>query len=168
MVVAVVLLEQDVRRLDVAVDEPTLVCLVERSRDLGDDRRGARRIERAFARDELAQVLAVHVAHRQIQGALVLAGLVDRDDVRVVERGGDPRLALEASAETWVLGQLGRDELERDVAVELLLVGEVDDAHAATADQPLDLASCDLRARAGLVPDAHRSWTPSTHSVAVD
>ena len=155
MVVAVVLLEENVRRLDVAVDQPAVVGFVQCAGDLGHDRGGPGGIEAASARDELAQVLTVDVAHREVESAVVLPGLVHGDDMRVVERSGDSRLALEARAEARVLGELGGNQLERDVAVELLLAGEVDDTHAAAADQALDRAAGDLHALAGLVDDLH-------------
>jgi hypothetical protein len=47
----------------------------------------------------------------------VLAGGMHRDHVRVVERRGCPRLALEAGAELLVAGEIGGDHLERDRAL---------------------------------------------------
>src|SRR4029077_14074648 len=78
-----------------------------------------------------AQVAALDVAHRDVQGALLLARVVDRDDVRVVDRRREARLAHEALAERLILGELWRDELERDRAVEVELHGPIDHAHAA-------------------------------------
>jgi len=46
----------------------------------------------------------------------VLLDVVDDADVRVVERGGEPRLALEAREDARVRRQYGREELECDVA----------------------------------------------------
>ena len=56
----------------------------------------------------------------------------------MLQRGGHPRLAQEALPERHVLGQLRREQLQRDVAVEREIVGAVDDAHPAAADQRLD------------------------------
>ncbi len=111
--------DQDVRRLDVAMDEPAPVRGVERGRDLpGDPHRALRRQPAVRAVDQRAQVGALDVAHRQVQHALVLARLVDGHDVRVVDRGRELRLRLEAVAEVEVVGELGRDHLERDGPVE--------------------------------------------------
>ena len=63
----------------------------------------------------------------------------------MVERGGDPRLAQEALAEALVLGELGRDHLERDLAAEALLVGTVDRTHASAADERFDPVAGDRR-----------------------
>ena len=91
--------DQDVGRLDVAVHEPGGVRGVERVGDLGDDARGPRGLEAALAPQQPVQVGARHVAHDEVEVAVLLARRVDRDDVRVVDRRGQPRLALEALAE---------------------------------------------------------------------
>ena len=59
----------------------------------------------------------------------------------MVDRRGQPRLAHEALAERRVLGELRRDQLERDRPVEVELHGAVDDAHAAAAGDPDDAMS---------------------------
>ena len=63
----------------------------------------------------------------------------------MVERGCDPRLAQEALAEALVLGELGRDHLERDLAPEALFAGTVDRAHPPAADERLDPVAGDRR-----------------------
>src|SRR6185436_1153056 len=60
--------------------------------------------------------------------------VVDRADVRMVQRRGDSRFAPEAFERLGVRGQLGRQELERDLTAEPDVFGAVDDAHAAAAD----------------------------------
>ena len=50
--------------------------------------------------------------------AVVLADVVDRADVRMVQRRGDARLAPEAFERLGVRGQLARQELERDLTAE--------------------------------------------------
>ena len=59
---------------------------VERAGDLGDDRGGARRRPAGPWRREHARAgPALDEAHRDVEPAVVLAGLVDRDHVRVVD-----------------------------------------------------------------------------------
>ena len=98
----VVVVEQDVGRLDVAVHEAAPVRRVERAGDLAEQRQRARRANEAVALEQRLQIAALDVAHRQEELPVLLAGLVDRDDVRVVERGGEPRLVEEAAAEALV------------------------------------------------------------------
>jgi hypothetical protein len=110
---------------------------VERARDLRED--GDRTLDRqALAPEERAQVAAVDEAHRQVQAPLVLARLVDRDDVRVVERGGELRLLEERPPEYLVLSQLPSNQLERNRALEPQVGGPVHDAHPAAPDHRFD------------------------------
>ena len=144
--VGVLAAQQDVRGLDVAVHEPGGVRGVERARDLVDDRRGARRLEPPLGAQQPVQVGAGDPAHHEVQPPVLLARLVDRDHVRVIDRRRHPRLALEALAEVAVGGVLGRDQLERDRASQRDLGRAVDDAHAAAAGDRLDTAARDMSA----------------------
>ena len=97
--------------------------------------------------DDLAQVGARHEAHGQVEHALELAAAMDRDDVRVLERGRQARLGLEAGDRVRVLGVLGRDDLQRHGAVQIGVGGLVDDAHPAAIEHALDAVARELRAR---------------------
>ena len=84
------------------------------------------------------QVGARHVAHDEVELAVLLPRPVDRHDVRVVDQRGQPRLALEALAERRVGGAVGGDQLQRDRAPEVELDRPVDDAHAAAPRDRFD------------------------------
>jgi hypothetical protein len=101
------------------MDQAQRVRGVERGGDLpaGVDR--AVGAQAALLAQHGGEVGAVDVLHRQVQQPVDLAGVVDRDDVRVLEGGGDPRLALEALAEALRLGVLRGDDLDRGAAPEL-------------------------------------------------
>ena len=89
------LVQQDVLRLDVAVDDALLVGELQRLADLRhDDQRllGAS----LPALQQLPQGHAVHELHQQVGIAARLAEVIDGDDVRMVEPGQRPRLAGEA------------------------------------------------------------------------
>ena len=75
----------------------------------------------------------------------------------MVERGRDPRLAQEALTEAAVLGELGRNDLQSDLATECQLLSTVNRAHPATADERLDLVAGKLAAdhRVGAASYAH-------------
>ncbi len=90
MLASPVAIEQDVARLDVAMDEPAPVGGVERVGDLLEDGNGPSRIQRALAAQKLLQVPARDEAHHDEQPGVLLARLVDRDHVGVVEAGGQP------------------------------------------------------------------------------
>ena len=78
--------------------------------------------------------MAVEQLHDDEVLAVVLADVVDRADVRVVERRGDARLPPESLERVGARGELGRQELQRDLAAEADVFGAVDDAHAAAAE----------------------------------
>jgi hypothetical protein len=134
---ASVAVDDDVVRLDVAVHDPVPVRVRERCEDLArvlddDARRG-----RAPRHDELLDVAAVEELHRDVVRPLRLAPVVDRDDVRVRERGGALRLAAEPLDELVVARVALVEDLDRHAPAEHLVLGEVDVRHAAAPD-PLE------------------------------
>ena len=98
--------EQHVRRLHVAMDEAPRVGRIEGARHLGEDSDRVRGVEPSVS-ETLLEVASLDVAHCDEEEIVGLAGLVDRDDVRMVDRRGELRLAEEAVAERLVLGQAG-------------------------------------------------------------
>src|SRR6516225_2198849 len=72
----------------------------------------------AAADDQLLQRATVEVLHRDVVGVLGLAAVVDRDDVRVVERGRVLRLAAEALDELSVVPVAAVEDLDRDAAAQ--------------------------------------------------
>ena len=124
--------QQDVGRLDVAVDDPAAVCLREPFRDLARDGEHLVRRERTTG-DPLLEAAPFDQRHRDVGPALVLAGLVDRADVWVVERGGGLGLAQEPRARRRIGRQVVGQELQRDRAAKPDVLGAVDDAHPAAA-----------------------------------
>ena len=151
--------DEHVRRLDVAVHETLLVCSVEGLCDLREKLDSPLWLQRAVFCNELGEVVTLDVAHGEKEQAVLISRLVDGDDVRMVERGRDLRLAEEALAEALVLGELGRDDLERDLAPETLLLGTVDGAHPPSADERFDLIAGDRRSgrQHGARDETHRA-----------
>src|SRR2546428_520100 len=130
--------DQHVVRLDVAVDDAVAVREPNRSEDLARvvdrevDRRGAARD------DQLLQRAPVEVLHRDVVGALRLAAVVDRNDVRVREAGRVLRLAAEALDELIVAGMAVVEDLDRDAPAEHLVLSEVNVRHTARAELAQD------------------------------
>ena len=121
--------DEDVVRLDVAMDEVGLVCGVERVGDGRQQAQDARGVQ-VTAAHELLEVGAAHDLHRDVQAlALELACLVHRHDVGVVDARLDAGLALKAHAEALVGAQVGGQQLERDLPSQGELRGLVDDSH---------------------------------------
>ena len=124
--------QQDVGRLDVAVDDAGGMGVVERIRDRTHDLHRAARLDRA-ARQDVGERLTVHVFHDEKHGFVVLVDVEDRDEVLVAQRGAELGLALEA-ARVDVVALARVHALHGDIAVEPLVVGQVDGRHAARAE----------------------------------
>src|SRR6516225_1435772 len=86
---------------------------------------------------------ARHELPRDIRRASVLEVLVHGDDVRVVQGAGQPRLAQESVRELRGIRVEAAELLERDLPVQVRLVGGIDDRHAAATDLAQDLISAD-------------------------
>ena len=138
--------EEDVRGLQVAVDDPALVQRLEGGEHPERDREGVGDAERA-ASQPLRRRLALEELHRDEELALVLADLVELAHVRVVDRGRGAGLPPEPPARR-VVGAERRHLLQGDGAAEPLVPGGVDDAHPALAELPGHGVGADARGHA--------------------
>ena len=99
-------------------------------------RRGhRRRVRVSEVRQQLAERAPAHALHREVRDAPLFAELVHRDDARVLQARDDLDLPPEALPRAGEVELVGADQLERDLPAEGLLVREVDDAHAAAAEE---------------------------------
>ena len=126
------------------------------AQDLVDQVDRALGLERRLVGDDLLQRAPVEVLHRDVVRAVVLAAVVDGDDVLMLEPGRARRLAAEALDELLVLGEAAVEDLQRDLAPELEVLGAVDLGHPAGAEAVVD-AVARVDDRAGLQALAHRS-----------
>ena len=101
-------------------------------REAAEGRRGRRAALHRV--DRLRQRAAADELHRVVVVSADLAERVDRDDVRVVELRDRLGLALEPLDARRARAELGRQDLERDLAAERVLDRAEHDAHAAAAD----------------------------------
>ena len=92
-------IEQHVRRLYIPVDEASFMRGIEAASDFRRQPGSTRWRERSLDRKELRKVGAGDIAHRDIEMAVGFAGLKDRNDVRMIDRGGQLRLPLESFLE---------------------------------------------------------------------
>jgi hypothetical protein len=126
-------LQEDVLRLDVAVDHALAVRVVERGRDLpGEPERFLHR-KLPVAHEPGAERLAGHERHDVIEETIGLPRVDQPEDVRVLQIGGDLDLGEEPPAAEQG-GELGVEHLDGDLAAVPQVLGEVDDGHAALAD----------------------------------
>ena len=139
--------QEDVLRLHVPVQKPRLMGRLERLCELGEDPERALGREPALAAEGVRQREALDQAHGQKERPLRLPRLVHGQQVRVVERGGEPRLAEEALSEAPLARKLGTDQLHCHLALERELGRLVDDAHPSPAEQRLDPEAAEKGAR---------------------
>ena len=130
-----VAVEEQVRRLDVAVDDPARVRRVERRRRLLEPVERASERLRAVAHEPVGERAAGEVLHHDVRAAVVLADVEDRHRARCVRepRRGE-RLAREARSDRLVVGVAVGEHLDRDDARQVGVLGAKDLAHAAAGD----------------------------------
>ena len=130
--------EQDRRRHDAAVHESFRVRRIEGGGALHDDRERDLGGEVALDLQQALEVGPLHVSHGEVEDPVGLSGVVHRDDVRMFERGGGSALPDEPLPERLVLCQRRVQHLQRDLAPQPQVAGEVDHRHRAAADDRLD------------------------------
>ena len=81
--------------------------------------------------DAFRQRLPLDKLHRQEEQPCFFLDGMNRDDARMVERGNGTRFALESRAAVGVARGLVSEDLQRHLASELRVFGQVDLAHAA-------------------------------------
>ena len=125
--------QHQVRRFQIAVHDPGGVSGGERIGHLCDEAGDLGHRQRT-AGEASRERLALVVRHRDERLAGEVADLVDRRDVRVIERAGGARLPQQAGRGVRMAGGLRRQELERDPALEVRILGEIHRPHPAGAD----------------------------------
>ena len=128
------LVEQNILRLNVAVDNALSVRERQRLRDLSEDPKRLVWIER-LGFNKLAKVHAVHVLHREVVHVFVLAEVVDGNNVRMIEPRHSSGFAGKAFREQIIASEFTGQDLECDYSIELFLSSFEDAAHAAGPEQ---------------------------------
>ncbi len=123
--------QQDVLRLDVAVHDAGRVRGGQAVEHAGHDVQRRRRGEPAAFAEHLLERAPGHVFHGQVQKRPVGALVEDRDHVLVRQPRDRLGLADEPADELLVPGQLGVHDLERHLAVQPGVHGQVDGGHPA-------------------------------------
>ena len=130
--------EQDVRRLDVAMDDAGGMRMGEPGAR-GRDGTQQRRVAEHPAAHRGAEVAAVDELGDDVDVVVVPGAVEQPDDVRVVEASRDLDLACRAAAE----GRVVRNRLDRDVAARLAVETPEDRAGPTEPDHGLDLVPTD-------------------------
>jgi len=131
------------------------VGALERARDVACDDHEVPHRELAFTAarcgEDLVEPFAWHELHREVRHTPIATGLDDVDDVVVAQLRDGACLTFETRTRLGVRGDLGPEQLERDLAAERALLREVHRAHSAFAearDQPVVRERFERHARA--------------------
>ena len=144
--VAVLAGDEDIRRLDVPVDDPLLMRVVDRMADL-DEEPEALPGRKTVPIAEMGDGNALHVLHHEVRTALLRgSGVKDLRDVHMIHHGESLTLRLEAGDHLLrVHAQL--DDLESDLPLDrFFLFREVDLPHPAGAEEFEEMIVIDLGA----------------------
>ena len=112
---------------------PRAVRPVQRVGDLSAEREHLGHRQRPLLQP-VREGLPLEQLHHQIVHAILVADVVQRADVRVVQLGDGAGLALEAGAHFRGGGQMRGQHLDRHVAAEAGVVGAVHLAHPPRAE----------------------------------
>ena len=129
--------EHHVVGLDVSVHHALAVRVGQRVHHLDQDLDRVVHRQFADAREPLPERFPLDIRHDEVEEAAGLAGVVERQDVGMLQAGCDLDLAEETLAAERG-GELGPQHLERHLAPVPEVLGEVHRGHAAGADFPLD------------------------------
>ena len=137
--------DHDVGRFQIAMDD---AARVSRRQRIGDRYGDPQHLAEAHAvpRNERIEALAAHVLHDDEIVAVRRLDLVDGDDVRVIEGRGGVRFLHKPPPTIVVADAIGRQDLDRDLAVETRIAGAIDLAHPTRANQREDLVRPECRA----------------------
>jgi hypothetical protein len=122
------------------VHDPVLMGVVEPARGLGRDPERVVDRELPLPPEPVAQRLSLDVRHGEPELPAGLAGVMDGQDVRMLQPGGQPDLPLEPLG-AQRRGQLGQEDFQRDRPVVPEVLGQVDRGHAPAAELALDRVS---------------------------
>ena len=146
----------DVGRLQIAMNDPLPMRHLQGVCDLDRDRDGILDGERTL-QQPLGECRSVDQFKYQGGHSVDALEAIDGADVRMVEGRENLCFALEADQTVRVLGEEQREDLDRNVAIELAVARAVHIAHPATAKEVHD------RIRAELPADERRSLLCCSH-----
>jgi len=131
--------EEDVRGLDVAMDDALSMGLRHRFDDRHDERSNLVERESAALAHVLREIFAVEeLLDDERRPVQVLVDVEHVDDVRMTHDVRDARLTEESLEQIRVLHVLQVQELDRDLAIHVQVGGAVDVAHSTCPEERLD------------------------------
>ena len=127
------LIEQDVGRLHIPMQNPVSMCVSDRSADRDQQSRGLARGQGPAA-DSLGQRFPFDQLHTEVRETRLLADLKDRDDMRMSQFGSGFRFGLKSPEIIRRRKNSANHHLQGDITIQAALMGPVDDPHPATTN----------------------------------
>ncbi len=122
--------DENVSRLDVAMNEPSCVDEIQAGTELAHQRQQLVPGQRPALAKVGGQSAAFELFHHDEGSPLHRTHRIHRDDVRVFQARGQSRFALEPGDQLRIPRQLAGQNLDRDLSIQLQIVSEVDGAHS--------------------------------------
>ena len=128
------LIQQQVRRLDVAMDDSLGMCRFQACGRLQDAIEGLFQRERPIFLDQGRKIVSLDELHRQEMDAACLTGVEGGDDIGMRNSGSGLDLAFEAGDRRRILHEFGGEELDGHNAVHAPVPRFEDLPHAPRPD----------------------------------
>ena len=137
-------LDEDVLRLEIAVNDPLRVRRLQRLGHAARESRRGQPGERAPPRQHRGQRLPVEILHHDVgtAGGVDLA-VEHLHDPRVRDRGGRARFQEKSLQQIGPADQLGRQQLHGRLALQVAVLGQVDLSHRARSELLEDRVAAD-------------------------
>ena len=123
-------LDDDVGWLDIAVDNSLLVGVIEGSTRSWSRGRPSSRGKTFLSSPGSGRGLARQIFHHDKGQSLLIAEIVDGNDIGVAQLRHGLCLAGKTFIETWVVFEVGRQHFDRDRAVQIRMPRLIDFPHA--------------------------------------
>ena len=160
--VPAIAVEQDILRLDVAVEDAVAVGGAERGGDVAAESNGLFPRQGATLTHPNVQVRPVDVLHQDEAPRAVFHEVVDRHDVLVGQAANHLDLSTHPLPSHLRRGRRGHQQLQRHLGVQVSVMGEVYDGIAAPAQLAVDGPAAANRVPGREVRVAHGVILPST------
>lgn len=147
--------DEHIARLDIAMDQATIMCVLERVQYLPDQAYCFSRRDDALPVQAIFERAASHARHYKIGYASLFAIVIDRKDVRVIKLGQYTCFALETAQEFLRFADLGSEDFESNLALQVDIFGKKYSGGPSIAKSVYDTNNVPERARQSL-PGASR------------
>ena len=162
--------DENVFGLQITVDNSFFVSGREPARDLGAILDGLAR-RNCTGHQSIAHGLAFQKFGDNVRRALKSADVKDSENVGMIQNARGARFLFESLQAVCVQRQFGREKLDRDVAAQRAVVGAINFAHSARADERANL----IAAQPSTCRNIHRSvvvlplvrWSPRWMSAVI-